>query len=452
MPFGSLGSVGIIGSLSFLIAVGECATIGHRLGVVCFREPKGLAEEPMLEKLFEDVYLREELLAGPMGPYFDVLAAKLLDLGYCLTQARRIVRTAAALGHWLAERGLSPADAGKAELHAFIATAKRMPAGRLSEVGCTRLPGLLSSLGILSNEPVSLADPVLRRFDEHLAHVRSVTPSTMDSYRRYVRPFVLGLCSPDGPDWSKMTSSYVVEFVLRETTAARAAKGRIMTAVRMFLRFLACDGIAPAQLVRAIPRIHRWQYADLPRHLSAAELDTVLKACQSEEYGSLRDRAFIGLLARLGVRAGELRNLRLEDIDWGAGLLHIKQSKSGYGRTLPLPADAGALLAKYIRLERPQTEYREIFITSLTPRRPLRECGVGNFVKVFLSKLGLGGPGRGPHTFRHTVATLLVQNGAPLKDVADVLGHRSLQTTGIYIKLDEPSLRDVALPWKGGTR
>lgn len=406
----------------------------------------------MLEKLFDDVYLRQHLLAGPMGPYLDVLASKLLDLSYSLTQARRIVRTAATLGHWLAERGLGPADAGKAELRTFIETGRRMPAGRLSEVGCTRLPGLLRSLGILSNEPVSPADPILRRFDEHLGHVRGVRPNTMDSYRRYVRPFVLGLCSDDGPDWSKMTSAYVIEFVLKETAAARAAKGRIVTAIRTFLRFLACEGIAPPELVRAIPRIRRWQYADLPRHLSAAELDTVLRACQEEKYGSLRDRAFIALLARLGTRAGELRHIRLEDVDWAAGLLHIKQSKSGYGRTLPLPADAGALLAKYIRHERPQTEYREIFITSLTPRRPLAECGTSNFVKVFLSKLGLDGPGRGPHSFRHTVATLLVQNGAPLKDVADVLGHRSLQTTGIYIKLDEPSLRDVALPWKGGRR
>ena len=406
----------------------------------------------MLEKLIDDIYLREDLLAGPMGPYLDVLTEKLLDLGYCLTQARKIVHTAASFGGWLAERGLSPTDAGKAEIRAFIAAGKRSPKGRISDVGCTLLPGLLGCLGILSKQTVSPADSIVSRFDEHLAHVRGVTPLTIYSYRRYVRPFVLGLCSEDGPDWSKMSSDYIVEFVVRETTAARAAKGRIVTAIRMFLRFLTYDGIAPAHLVRAIPRIRRWQYADLPRHLSAAELDRVLNACQAQEYGSLRNRAFVALLARLGVRSRELRNLRLEDVDWSAGLVHIKQSKSGYGRTLPLPADAGALLAKYIRDERPQTAYREIFITSLTPRQPLAEGGTSAFVKGFLSKLGLDGPGRGPHSFRHTVATLLVQNGAPLKDVADVLGHRSLQTTAIYIKLDEPSLREVALPWKGGRR
>jgi integrase len=406
----------------------------------------------MLEKLIEDVYWRADLLAGPMGAYLDVLSSKLLEQRYCQKQAQKIIQTAASFGHWLATQNLSPAEAGMAEVHGFMAAAKRMPTGRLSEVGCTRLPQLLGSLGILSNQPASLADPTLCRFNEHLTNVRGVTPQTIKSYRRYVHPFVLGLCSDEGPDWSKLTSGYVVDYVLKETAVARSAKGRIVTAIRMFLRFLACHGTAPAQLVRAIPRIRRWQYADLPKHLSATELDTVLKACQSDERSSLRDRAFIALLARLGVRAGELRNARLEDIDWGAGILHIRQSKSGYGRTLPLPADAGSLLAKYIRYERPRTEFRELFLTSLTPRRPLAGCGTSTFVKVFLKKLGLDAPGRGAHSFRHTAATLMVCNGVPLKNVADVLGHRSLQSTGIYIKLDEPSLREVALPWKGGAR
>lgn len=406
----------------------------------------------MLEKLFDDVYWRADLLAGPMGPYLDVLSSKLLDQGYCLTQARKIVQTAASFGHWLAERNLRPDKAGMAEVRGFMATARRLPTGRLSDVGCTRLPGLLGSLGILSNQPVSMADPILRLFEEHLTNVRGVTPHTVNSYRRYVRPLVLGVCSDDGPDWSKLTADYVVEFVLKQAALARSAKGRIVTAIRMFLRFLVCHGTAPAQLVRAIPRIRRWQYADLPKNLSASELDAVLKACQSDQRSSLRDRAFIALLARLAVRAGELRSARLEDVDWSAGVLHIKQSKSGYGRSLPLPADAGGLLAKYIRHERPKTEYREIFLTSLTPRRPLGGCGASNFVKVFLNKLGLDAPGRGAHSFRHTAATLMVSNGVPVKDVADVLGHRTIQTTSVYIRLDEPSLRDVALPWKGGKR
>jgi integrase len=179
-------------------------------------------------------------------------------------------------------------------------------------------------------------------------------------------------------------------------------------------------------------------------------LNVVLQACRSEQYGTLRDRAFIALLARLGVRAGELRGLHLEDIEWTQGLVHIRQSKTGRGRTLPLPKDAGELLVKYLREERPTTPYRQVFLSFASPRRPIGSCVTTSLVKNFLKKLDLDGPGRGAHSFRHTAASLMVENGATLKEVADVLGHRALSTTGIYIKLDTPSLREVAMPWKGG--
>ena len=406
----------------------------------------------MLETLFKEVEVRQLLLAGPMGPYLDVLTSKLLELGYCHSQARKIVRTASSLGHWLAESGLTPVEAGKADLEKFIRQQRRTPSGRLADgaVGSTRLPGLLHSSGILCRETKSAEDAVLHRFENHLMNVRGVRRSTSTSYLRYVRPLVVGIYSNGEPEWWRMTSEYISGFVVQQADQARAAKHRIVSAVRTFLRFMVCEGTLPAELVRAIPRVRRWRYAELPKRLSATELDLVLKDCQSEEHGCLRDRAFIALLARLGVRSGELRSLRLEDIDWTEGLLHIKESKSGHGRTLPLPGDAGKLVAEYIRSERPTTEYREIFLTSLTPRRPLGNCTATTFVNVYLHKLGLGGPGRGCHSFRHTAATLMVQNGASLKEVADVLGHRSLSTTGIYVKLDEPSLQDVALPWKGG--
>lgn len=407
----------------------------------------------MLDQLFKREDLREQLLAGPMGPHLDVLASRLLQLGYTHSQSRKLIRTASSLGLWLAERGLTPADAGKPELKEYMAAQKRTPTGRLPEgtVGFSRLPALLASEGVLCKpDAPSPGDECLRRFKEYLTNVRGATLSTDVQYRRILRPFVVGLCSGDEPDWSRLTAEYVTDFVIRQTTAARAEKGRIVSAVRTFLHFLTPEGIVPRQIVRSIPRIRRWRYADLPKRLSAEQLDVVLKACQSEEYGSLRDRAFIALLARLAVRAGELKALRLEDIDWTQGLVHIRQSKTGRGRTLPLPEDVGNLLVKYIREERPATTYREIFLTSVTPRRPMGNCVTTTFVQVFLKKLNLDGPGRGAHSFRHTAASLMVENGATLKEVADVLGHRVLSTTGIYIKLDKQSLLEVALPWKGG--
>jgi site-specific recombinase XerD len=407
----------------------------------------------MLDQVVKDESLREQMLAGPMGPYLDVLASRLLQLGYSRTQSLRIVRTASLLGDWLAQRGLTPADAGKPELQEYMAAHKRTPKGRLSDgaVGFSRLPALLAPEGVLCKPSAPApGDECFRRFQQYLTNVRGTTLATDAHYRRLLRPFIAGLCSGDEPDWSKLTAEYVTDFVLRQVAVARAEKGRIVTAVRTFLHFLTADGVVPRQLVRAIPRIRRWRYADLPKRLSAEQLDVVLKACHSEEYGSLRDRAFIALLARLAVRAGELRALRLDDIDWTQGLVHIRQSKTGRGRILPLADDAGKLLVKYIREERPETTYREVFLTSVTPRRPMGDGVTTTFVKIFLKKLDLDGPGRGAHSFRHTAASLMVENGATLKEVADVLGHRVLSTTGIYVKLDKTSLIEVALPWKGG--
>ena len=407
----------------------------------------------MLDQLFKDEYLREQLLAGPMGPYLDVLATKLLQLGYSHSQSRKLVRTASSLGVWLAGRGLTPQDAGKQEIREYMTAHKRTARGRLPEgtVGFSRLPALLASEGVLCKPEAPLpGDECLRRFQQYMTGVRGATMSTDAQYRRILRPFVDGLCSCDEPEWSKLTAEYVTDFVIRQTTQARAEKGRIVSAVRTFLHFLTAEGIVPREMVRAIPRIRRWRYADLPKRLSAEQLDVVLKACQSEKCGSLRDRAFIALLARLAVRAGELKALRLDDIDWTQGLVHIRQSKTGRGRTLPLAEDAGNLLVSYIREERPVTTCREVFLTSVTPQRPMGNGVATTFVKAFLKKLDLDGPGRGAHSFRHTAASLMVENGATLKEVADVLGHRALSTTGIYVKLDKSSLLEVALPWKGG--
>ncbi|HSU59569.1 MAG TPA: tyrosine-type recombinase/integrase [Bryobacteraceae bacterium] len=407
----------------------------------------------MLERLFDEVEVRHALRRGPMGPYLDSIATQLLDLGYCRSQARKLVQTASSFGLWLAERGTALIDAGKAEIKAFIAAQRRTAAGRLPDgaVGCTRLPDLLQSTGLLCNEPERFEYPIVKRFEEHLEHVRGVQRATRIEYCRYIHALVGGIGTEGEPAWWNMTSEYISDFVLREVPKTRAGRHRVISSVRTFLRFMVCEGLVPVELINAIPRVQRWRYAELPKHLSADELEAVLKACQSSEHASLRDRAFITLLARLGVRAGELRALALEDIEWTEGLIHIRTSKTGRGRTLPLPRDAGELLAQYIRTERStSTPYREAFLTSTTPHRPIGDCTASNFVKVFLGRLGLDGPGRGPHSFRHTAATQMVQNGASLKQVADVLGHRSLATTAIYIKLDQPSLREVAMPWTGG--
>jgi integrase/recombinase XerD len=265
----------------------------------------------LIERLFPKQRSRQRLLDGPMGPYIEPFIAQLADLGYADGYVRNLVRLANSLGEWLEDHGMSPVEAGKPEIDAYIAAQTRSARGRLPDRmrGIRRLPALVAPLGILCRpEPPSFVDPVLERFGAYLGHVLGVTPNTSKSYGRYVRPFVDGICADAPPDWTRMDAAYVATFVLKHAGRPNATRSRIVSAVRTFLRFLVCERAVPASLVRAIPRIRQPWNAGVPRHLSAEELERVLEACQAKKNGSIRDRAFIALLARLGVRGRTARS------------------------------------------------------------------------------------------------------------------------------------------------
>jgi integrase len=158
-------------------------------------------------------------------------------------------------------------------------------------------------------------------------------------------------------------------------------------------------------------------------------------------------------MARLGMRAGEVRQLKLDDINWIEGVIHVRVGKSRRERTLPLLEDVGKALGAYLQQERPKSADRSIFLTSLPPYRPLAwSTTITQISKRILREAGVDGPHLGAHRFRHIVATHMVQSGSSFKEVADVLGHKSLGSTGIYAKLDQRSLEQIALPWPGGAR
>ena len=158
-------------------------------------------------------------------------------------------------------------------------------------------------------------------------------------------------------------------------------------------------------------------------------------------------------MARLGMRAGEVRQLKLDDINWIEGVIHVRVGKSRRERTLPLFEDVGKALGAYLQQERPKSADRSIFLTSLPPYRPLAwSTTITQISKHILREAGVDGPHLGAHRFRHTVATHMVQCGSSFKEVADVLGHKSLGSTSIYAKLDQRSLEQIALPWPRGAR
>lgn len=288
-------------------------------------------------------------------------------------------------------------------------------------------------------------------YADYLRDVMGAADSTRLRYLPTVRRFVAACSGPGGPDWTVLSVQRVTEFI-RQEAACKTGHGRAApaSATRSFLRFLAWRGVAPSGLDRAIPAVRRARHASLPTHLSAEQLARLLQCPAATGAAAYRDRAILALLAGLGLRAGEVATLELDDLDWRAGQLHLRAGKCRRERVLPLPQEVGAALAEYLRHGRPLHPERRVFGTFTDPPRPIQSATVSALVRRHLVRAGIPlGRLSGAHMLRHTAASRMVNAGASFKEVADVLGHRSLQTTGIYAKLDLDALADVALPWIG---
>lgn len=222
---------------------------------------------------------------------------------------------------------------------------------------------------------------------------------------------------------------------------------KLITAARAFLRYLSFRGECPVRLDQAVPALARWRLATLPRCLTAEEVDRIIAACNGDSIGRLRDRAIILMLARLGLRARDLAQLRLGDIEWEDGALRVM----GKGRSevrLPLPQDVGDALLCYLKC-RPQVDHTDhVFLRNIAPFRPFvtGHC-ISGVVKRALKRAGVKSPAKGAHLLRHTAATEMLRHGVPLDRIGLVLRHRSIDTTAYYAKVDVALLKQVAQPW-----
>ena len=200
-----------------------------------------------------------------------------------------------------------------------------------------------------------------------------------------------------------------------------------------------------------MPTVPQWRLCALPRYLPPKEVERVIRACDLSSPVGLRDQAILLLLSRLGLRAGDIRGLRLDDINWREGTLRV----SGKGRRqirLPLPQDAGNALLVYLRRARPRADFDQVFLCVNAPIRPLQPpASVSNIVCVALRRAGITNPpSKGANLLRHSAATSMLRAGATLDAISSLLRHRSSDTTAHYAKVDVDMLRQVVQPWPEG--
>jgi site-specific recombinase XerD len=236
-------------------------------------------------------------------------------------------------------------------------------------------------------------------------------------------------------------------FLERTGQGGKSSVEKLITSLRVFLRYLAVQGLCQADLDKAVPAYASWRLAELPRYLTAEQVVDLLTACDGDSPGRRRDRAILLLLARLGLRAGDVAQLRLADIEWEAGTLLVC-GKSGYQVRLPLPQEVGDAIIAYMECRPTVAQSDRVFLRNIAPFRPFLDGGSVSLVaKRAMRRAGVVTPVKGAHALRHTAATQMLRNGVPLEQIGLVLRHRGVDTTAHYAKADVNLLQQIAQPW-----
>jgi site-specific recombinase XerD len=288
-------------------------------------------------------------------------------------------------------------------------------------------------------------EAVVEEYRRWLVVERSLAPSTV-GYRVRIARLFLSACTVK--DLKSLSLQVVIDFVVDQSSrlAVKSTQG-LATALRSVLGFLYLAGVTDSELGLGVPAPSGPHATALPRWIAAGELEALLASGDITTAVGRRNHAMVVLLARLGLRAGEVAGLRLEDLDWSAGEIVVR-GKGSRSERLPIPVDVGRALVAYLRHGRPSTADRSVFLRACGPPVGVSAAVVGVVVRSACRRAGITVVS--PHRLRHSAATAMLRAGASLEEVGEVLRHRSPQMVALYAKVDFVALRPLALPWPGG--
>lgn len=398
------------------------------------------------------------MLGGELGNYVEPFLKHLRSLGFAKRTLCGKRATAEPLARWTRRRHIVVEDLNESLLAAFIKrSGRRLKARAAYELAVLRpfLAYVRAEAGIPtvpSRIAPSVASQIEQRYGDYLRTERGLTERSVCVYLPWVRDFLTELeAKTGGVSTQRLNARMVKDFLLDRVGDRSSESCRLLaTAMRSLLRFLYLRGETTMDLSLCVPTVRRYRGAAVHAYLSPDELERVLSATNRSSVRGHRDYAILLLLARLGLRAGEIVTLELGDIRWRAGEIIVR----GKGRVLdrlPLLADVGEALAIYLREGRGTSTSRRVFLRMLAPRVGLGgPAAVGHIVRKALARAAVRPSGRvAAHLFRHSLATKMIREGASITEIAEVLRHRAQSTTQIYAKVALESLRGVARPWPG---
>jgi len=312
-----------------------------------------------------------------------------------------------------------------------------------------RMTGIIVEPIKVVNNPA--IDNLLQEFQQHLIDHRNLAPITIQTYLNTVEHFLFHCYAAKPLKLEALSVPEITDFMLQQARHYSAGHTQLIASgLRNFFRFLLQQGITNTNFAQCVLTPARRQLSTLPKFIKADDVELLLQSVNQETPAGRRNFAILQLLARLGLRSGEVASLTLDDINWDEGIITVG-GKGGHKDQLPLPQEVGQAIANYLCNGRPSCSTRHVFVRLRAPLHGFfNGAAVGTIVCRALNRAGLHPALKGAHLLRHSLATRLLREGASLTEISELLRHRNLYTTQIYAKVDEIALRRLAFPWPGG--
>lgn len=398
-----------------------------------------------------------EVLQTPFGPYLSSFSTSLRKQGYLADSILRKTRVVAHLCLWLQQRCYRLCDLG-VHVEQFLRYRTRRHMLHRGDAAALRtFSSFLCDQGVIRAQEFDSAklppvEKCVKEYERYLREDRALARETVVKYVYFSRIFLKERFGRGQAILSKLRASDVVEFLRHQVSRHPKEAKPMITSLRSFLRYARYRGETTCDLAAAIPAASNWRMTSIPQPIPVGQVRELLRKAGRRTAVQRRNYAILLLLARLGVRAGEVVTLKLDDVDWKYGRLSV-HGKCGKLIQLPLPKDVGKAIAAYLQNGRPINSCRRVFLRSRAPFRGLlRSSSVSTIVRRALKRAGICAPTNGSHQFRHGLATEMLRRGASLSEIGELLGHESSDTTKIYTKVDLGQLRALALPWPGDVR